>query len=182
MKRVIVLTAAALALAGCAHRATNRPPAAKLVAPALSAPSAALTAPAPAKGLDWFADLQGAQGKLAYGAPHSDDVRLMLTCAKGSGKVTVDQPAAPPAAGAPALLSIASGSARARWLAEAKPLETAPGQVMLTVTVNSTEPVMDAFQRNGWIIGLTADGKPDGAGMAPHGGDGAVKRFFEFCG
>ena len=103
MKRVIAVALTAGAVAGCAHN-TAKPPAAKLLRPASVSPSAALTAPAPAAGLDWVMTADGDQAKLAYGAAGSDDVRLVITCAKGSGKVSIRRTLSADQAGSPAVL------------------------------------------------------------------------------
>ena len=39
----------------------------------------------------WFYNAEGGEAKLAYGTPQSDDVVLSLTCAPGSGRVTLSQ-------------------------------------------------------------------------------------------
>jgi hypothetical protein len=178
MKRVIAFALAAGALAGCAHNA--RPPAAKLLRPATVSPSAALAAPVPASGLNWFLADEDGSAKLAYGAASSDDVRLMMTCAKGSGKVSVSRTVTPKDAGTPPILALASGSARGRWLAAATPAADQDGHTQLTVAMTTTEPTLEAFQRNGWIEAVNADGKSEG--MAPQPGDTAVRRFFNYCG
>jgi hypothetical protein len=182
MKHVFLLAGVALALAACGHRDNLKPQAARLLAPALVAPSAALATPTPVKGLDWFITTEGAQAKLAYG-PANADASMMLTCAKGSGKLAMTRLAPADQAGDPPILALASGSAKGRWLATAQPAAGQAGAVELSVTTTTTDPAMDAFMRNGWLTPITPDGKPSGPGMAPHsGGESAVKQFFTFCG
>jgi hypothetical protein len=180
MKRVIAVALAAGAVAGCASHSGYKPPAAKLLRPASTSPSAALTAPVPASGLSWFMVNEEGKAKLAYGAANSDDVRLMLTCAKGSGKLTVSRMVAADQAGATPILTLGSGSARGRWLAKAEPATDQAGRTQLVVDMTTTEPAIDAFERNGWVSAINADGKVEG--MAPQPGDTAVHRFFDYCG
>jgi Prokaryotic membrane lipoprotein lipid attachment site len=181
MKRVIAVALAAAALAGCSHnRGAYKPPAAKLLRPASTSPSTVITTPTPASGLDWFMTAQGGQAKLAYGAPNSDDVHLMMVCSKGSGKLSVSRTVTTEQAGAPPILALASGTARGRWLATAAPSAEQSGHTQLNVNLTTTEPAIDAFDRNGWITAINADGKTEG--MAPQPGENAVRRFFDFCG
>jgi hypothetical protein len=178
MKRVIAIALAAGAVAGCAHNA--RPPAAKLLRPAAVSPSAALATPTPVSGLDWYMTNEDGTAKLAYGAANSDDVRMMMTCAKGSGKLSITRTVTAQEAGTPPILGLVSGSARGRWLATSAPAANQADHTELTVALTTTEPTIDAFQRNGWISAINADGKTEG--MAPHPGENAVRRFFDFCG
>lgn len=180
MKRVVVIAFAGAALAGCASHSTYKPPAAKLLRPAAPSAAATLSQPAPVAGLDWFVVNTGGEAKLAFGRPNSDDVRLMMVCAKGSGKVTMSRTVAAADAGETPTLYLGSGSARGKWLASARPSADQAGHVDLTVKTSTTDPAIDAFQRNGWISAIQADGKTEG--MAPHPGENAVRRFFDFCG
>jgi hypothetical protein len=139
-----------------------------------------LATPTPVSGLDWFVSNEDGKAKLAYGAPNSDDVRMMMTCAKGSGKLSVTRTVTAQEAGTPPILALASGSARGRWLATAAPADDQAGRTQLTIALTTSEPMMEAFQRNGWIEAMNADGKK--VGMAPQTGDTAIRRFFDFCG
>jgi hypothetical protein len=78
------------------------------------------------------------------------------------------------------VLSLASGTARGRWLATTSPAADQAGRTELKVETTTTDPAIDAFQRNGWISAVLADGKTEG--MAAQPGESAVKRFFDFCG
>jgi hypothetical protein len=182
MKRAIAVAlsaSVAAALAGCGHSG-YKPPAAKLLRPASTAPSAVLATPTPVSGLSWFMANENGSAKLAYGAANSDDVHLMMTCAKASGKVTVSRNVPTDQAGPPPILTLGSGTAKGRWLATATPSADQTGHTQLTVNLATTEPTMDAFERNGWITAINSDGKSEG--MAPQPGDNAVRRFFDFCG
>jgi hypothetical protein len=180
MKRVIAFALGASALlAGCGHSG-YKPPAAKLLRPASTGPSTVLATPAPVSGMSWFMAEDGDQAKLAYGRSASDAVKLVLVCHKGSGKLSVTRVVAADQAGPPAVLALGSGSARGHWLAEAKPAADQAGATELSVDMNTTEPMIDAFLRNGWVDALLADGKLEG--MAPQPGDTAVRRFFDYCG
>ena len=114
----------------------------------------------------------GDQAKLAYGRSASEEVKLALACRKGSGKLSVTRFVAADQAGTPPILTLGSGSARGRWLAETKPAADQAGAVALTVDMPTTEPMIDAFVRNGWVDAILADGKLEG--MAPQPGDTAV--------
>ena len=180
MKRVIAFALGAAALlAGCGHSG-YKPPAAKLLRPASAAPSTVLTAPVPVSGLSWFITEDGDQARLAYGKSATEEVKLVLACRKGSGKLNVSRFVAADQAGTPAILTLASGSARGHWLAETKPAADSAGATELTVALTTTEPAIDAFVRHGWVDAIFADGKVEG--MAPQPGDTAVHRFFDYCG
>jgi hypothetical protein len=180
MKRVIaVALGAAALLAGCGHSG-YKPPAAKLLRPATSAPTTVLTAPAPVSGLSWFMSEDGDQAKLAYGRSASDAVKLVLACHKGSGKLSVTRFVADGKAGDPPILTLAAGSARGHWLAQTKPAADQTGATELTVDVTTTEPAIDAFVRHCWIDAILSDGQVEG--MSPQPGDTAVRRFFDYCG
>jgi hypothetical protein len=176
MTRVIVLAAAAALLAGCGHAP---PPAAKLLAPAVAAPTVALTAPKPVNGLDWRLTVEGDHARLAYGASPADTGHLTLTCAQRSGKITLDRPVAADQAGTPSVLVLGSGSARGRWLATQGPGDQA-GRVDLQASVSANDPAIDAFLRNGWVTAINTDGKTEG--MAPQPGQTNVRQFFDYCG
>ena len=180
MKRVLAFALGGAALlAGCGHSG-YKPPAAKLLRPAEAAPSTVLTAPAPVSGMSWFVAEDGDQAKLAYGKSATEEVKLVLACRKGSGKLNVTRFVTAEKAGDPPVLTLAAGSARGRWLAESKPAADASGASALSVDVPTTEPAIDAFVRHGWVAAITSDGKVEG--MAPQPGDTAVHRFFDYCG
>jgi hypothetical protein len=185
MKRVIAVaqTAAVLgaaALAGCAGHATYKPPAAKLLRPATSTSYFVVPTPTPTSGMDWAMTMDGDHAKLAYGPAQAGDARLTLACAKGSGKLSMSRMVPAEQAATPAVLSLASGSARGHWLATATPAADQAGKTELKVETSTSDPAIDAFQRNGWVAAILSDGKTEG--MAPHPGDTSVRRFFDFCG
>lgn len=180
MKRVIAFAlGVATLLAGCGHSG-YKPPAAKLLRPASTGPSTVLTALAPVSGMSWFLTEDGDQAKLAYGRSASEEVKLALACHKGSGKLSLTRFVAADQAGTPPVLTLGSGSARGHWLAETKPAADQAAATALTVDMTTTEPMIDAFMRNGWVDVILADGKLEG--MTPQPGDTAVRRFFDYCG
>ena len=180
MKRVIAFALGAAALlAGCSHSG-YRPPAAKLLRPAVAGTATVLAEPAPVKGMSWFVSEDGGQARLAYGRSATEAVKLVLACQKSSGKLNVTRYVAADQAGKVPILTLASGSARGHWLAEVKPAADAAGNTGLSVDMTTTEPAIDAFERHGWVAALLPDGKVDG--MAPQPGDAAVRRFFDYCG
>ena len=106
------------------------------------------------------------KAKLAYGAANSDNVRLMLVCAKGSGKLTVSRTVAADQAGDTPVLTLARAPRAAAGSPRPRPPPTRPATSELTVDMTTTEPAIDAFERNGWVSAISADGKVEGIAAA----------------
>jgi len=136
-------------------------------------------APGPQAGRDWIYAADGATGRLAFGTPQSDDVALMMNCAQGSGRVTVQANLPQELAGSPPKLTLVSGTTRATFLASAEPSQLEAGNVFLTAQTRVRDPVLVAFRRNGWI-GISRGDATDR--YAPQPGTTAVRQFFAFCG
>ncbi|HYF22125.1 MAG TPA: hypothetical protein VD929_01890 [Caulobacteraceae bacterium] len=136
-------------------------------------------APDPQAGRDWIYAADGGTGRLAFGTPQSDDVALMMSCAQGSGRVTVQANLPQELAGSPPKLTLVSGSTRATFLASAEASQLEAGNVFLTAQTRARDPVLVAFRRNGWI-GISRGDTTDR--FAPQPGTSAVGQFFAYCG
>ena len=137
--------------------------------------TAAAAAPAPVAGYDWHYTPEDGVARLAYGVEASDDLRLGLDCAAGSGKIdltalgqTGDRE-----------IHLESGGETERFRAEGEPSELHDGDI-LTATSSTREPVMQRFRRVGWIA-QWVDGRREV--YVPHpGSEAGVERFFALCG
>lgn len=144
-------------------------------APEPVATAAAASAPAPVAGYDWHYTSDGDAARLAYGVEASDDLRLGLDCAAGSGKIdltalgrTGDRE-----------IYLESGGDTERFRAEGEPSELHNGE-LLTASASTREPVMQRFRRVGWIA-QWVNGEREV--YAPHpGSEAGVERFFAMCG
>ncbi len=111
--------------------------------------------------------------KLAYGAPDSDDVGLMMECDKGSRTVRVsDIVRSNPAP----MLILASAGGRSELKAAVEPGE---GQPLVTASAPSAAPAFDGFRKSGKI-------EVDYAGLtyslaAKPFEKPTVERFFAMC-
>jgi hypothetical protein len=148
-----------LSLSGCMQDGAQR----------AAAPTPASTVP----GFGLYYMDEGASAKLAYGAPNSDDVDLMLECAKGSRQVQVTEAAG--AAHAPVLTLVSAGR-RADFKAEA---QTGDGSTILVANATTDAAPLQAFRRSGKLevayagarvgVNASADERP------------GVERFFAAC-
>jgi hypothetical protein len=134
------------------------------------------TGPTPAAitpGFGLFYLDEGGSAKLAYGAPNSDDVGLMLQCTKGSRQVQVSEAAS--AAGAPVLTLVSAGR-RAELKAA---VEEGEGSTILVANTATDAAPLQSFRRSGKLevayagarvgVNATADERP------------GVERFFAAC-
>ncbi len=149
--------------------AANRTPAASPVAVPIA------SAPAPVAGYDWHFTPDAESVFLAYGVAESDDLRLGLHCAAGSGKVDLTVPGP---AGVREI-QLESGGETERFPAEGEPSQLHDGDI-LTATAGASEPVFQRFRRVGWMA-QWIDGQREV--YAPHpGSEAGVERFFDRCG
>lgn len=115
----------------------------------------------------------GQTASLAYGQPNSDNVALMLECAKGSGRVQVSDAAR---TGPVPQIVLASSGVKSTLAAR---METAEGPPVLVADARVASPALAAFRRTGRIdvaygdvrYGLSAD----------RAERGRVARFFAAC-
>ena len=159
IRNVLVgLGLAALALAGCSHDDKR---------------AAMMLTEAPQFGL--FFNDQGESASLAYGEANSDNVALMLQCAKGSGKVQVSDIAR---SDEPPALLLASGGAKSDLGARVESLEVGP-QLLVADTAADTA-ALKGFRKTGR---LTVGQGGDSYGVRASARERAeVDLFFTACG
>jgi hypothetical protein len=112
--------------------------------------------------------------KLAYGAPASDNVVLMMTCQPGSDRVLLSTTSA----GGPARIVLKSGRDRSALPATAAPSGLGEGQILEAAAAPS-DKALAGFARNG-ELSLVQTGR-DIALPAPGEQMGDVTRFFDAC-
>jgi len=146
---IVALAAAGFALSGCAHEAA-------------------------AAGYAWSYQQSAGEGvKLAYGAPASDDVLLMMTCAPHSGRVLLSAVTD----GTQEEIVLASGGGHDRFTGAAMPSEL--GGALVEAEVQAGSATLDGFARTG-ELSMTAG--EETVSLAASGADRAdVKEFFETC-
>jgi len=116
---------------------------------------------------------EGASAKLAYGAPNSDDVSLMMQCAKGSRTVQVSDVAR---GGLASTMTLAS-EGRSSTLKTAA--DAGDGTTLVTASVHSDAGPLKGFRRTG-RIDVTYAGANYGIVANPAERVG-VERFFTAC-
>lgn len=162
---LLTLTAFGLAASACS---TVAPP---------SAPEGpvASSAPRPVAGYDWFFSTDGDRAKLAYGAESSDDLKLGLECALGTGVFDLTAGADD---GAAPVIHLESGGDTERYRAQAEPAVVHDG-LILTAQARADTPVFQRFRRVGWLAAWHGD---DRQTYAPHPeSSGRIEQFFAFC-
>lgn len=165
---LFLLTGLALGASACATVESDAP----RPAPALDASAA----PAPISNHDWFFHQDEAEARLVYGLAESDDMRLALDCARGSGRLILSALGGP---GAKPEIHVESGGETRRFPAKSEPSQLHEG-VFLTAEATADTPVFQRFRRLGWMA-LWRDGVREA--YAPHPGSAAnIERFFVFCG
>ncbi len=117
---------------------------------------------------------EGASAKLAYGAPNSDDVGLMMECAKGSHVVDLSDAAR--AGGAASKLILASNG---RKTAIPTATSMGDGAPLLTARISSDSAPLQAFRRSGKID--VAYGETTYGIAASASERAGVERFFAAC-
>jgi len=116
---------------------------------------------------------EGASAKLAYGAPNSDDVSLMMQCAKGSHTVQVSNLAR---GGAASTMTLAS-EGRTSTLKTA--MDSGDGAALVTASARSDAAPLKGFRRTG-RIDVAYAGSTFGIVANPAEKLG-VERFFTAC-
>jgi hypothetical protein len=116
---------------------------------------------------------EGPSAKLAYGEANSDNVGLMLQCAKGSRMVEVtDAVRSSPAP----TLTLASAGKSAALKAE---VQSGEGAAIVTAKTPSTSPVLAGFRQSGKIE-VSYAGLRYGVAAKPQE-RASVERFFTAC-
>lgn len=164
---LIILTGLALGAAACATLET----------PAEPAPAVASTGtPAPVADHDWFYHRDGGEARLVYGLAESDDLRLGLDCAQGSGRLALSAVAGPDARPE---IHIEAGGETERFPAQSEPSQLHDG-VFLTAEARADAPVFQRFRRVGWLA-VWLDGERQAYAPQPDSAPN-IERFFAFCG
>ena len=144
-----------------------------LIASCTLAACAHQTAPQATTGMAWFLDATESEGaKLAFGAPSSDNVLLMMTCKPRSGAVQVSLMGFE--GGRAPSLQLASGGAVARLAAQSAPGLHAP---ILEATARASDPVLASFARTGQLA-VGAGARPT---ALPAADRAQSRRFVESC-
>jgi hypothetical protein len=133
-------------------------------------------APKPTAGQDWRLVTDADHALLAYGSGSGADDKLMLTCAKGSGQVSVWRPNAEGAASGS--VTVRSGTAQGTFLAVAQPSPVGGGGQTLAFNASTLDPIMQAFWKRGWLDLVDGDTVTH---MSPQPGNNVVRSFFSFC-
>ena len=149
--------AGALGLAACMH--SERPLA---IAPQ-AAPSAYRL---------FYMD-EGSSAKLAYGAPNSDDVSLMMQCAKGSHMIDISDVARD---GTPPTLLLASSGKSARLTVQPS---SGDGETLVVARAQTDAQPLRAFRRSGRIEVVYSGTRYVIAAGAPE--RVGVEHFFSDC-
>jgi hypothetical protein len=166
VSRLIPLSALALSAAVLAACSTTTP------APA---PGASSGRPAPVAGLDWHLTLDEPEAKLAFGIEESDELKLGLTCERGSGRLEIT--AMRPAGARD--LHLESGGETERFAARAEPSGLHEG-VFLSAQARTSHPVFQRFRKVGWLADIQGARRET---YAPHAASAPqIEQFFSFCG
>lgn len=170
MKRVTLVLFAASGLAACGGGAALD------AAPGPTPGPLDFPAPAPVEGYDWHLNRHAGQSSLAFGLAESDDVRIVLTCDDGSGRVELfrdvetDQPAE---------IHLEAGGETERFPAASEPSLLSGGQI-LTADAPLSRPVFQRFRSLRWLTAWQGGVRED---YAPHPESSAnIDAFFAACG
>ncbi|MET0272575.1 MAG: hypothetical protein ABW360_06260 [Phenylobacterium sp.] len=120
-----------------------------LIAACLLAACAHQTAPEAMAGMDWsFTDAAagGGEAKLAFGAPNSDNVVVMLACQAKSGRIAVSTVEASPAAA----ITLTSRGRTSRHAAQALPNELGDG-TLVEAQAPAADPTLASFAETGQL-------------------------------
>lgn len=160
---ILAVAAATAALAACS---TTAP------APVATASSGS---PMPVAGLDWHLTVDEPEAKLAFGIEESDELKLGLTCERGSGRLEIN---AMRPVGVRELY-LESGGETERFAARAEPSGLHEG-VFLSAQARTTHPVFQRFRKVGWLADLHGGQRET---YAPHAASAPqIEQFFAFCG
>ena len=144
---------------------------------ALSFMGACATAPdAEADTRAWVLGADGAETRLAYGTPDSDDAPLMLRCRAGSGRVTVSRDAAKPGEG----VTLASGGRSLTLRGQEEPDMINGEGVIVTAQTSLNGPVLQGFRDSGRLALVTDRRRAELPATAAERVQ--IRRFFQTCG
>lgn len=125
-------------------------------------------------GRGWFADADPAEAKLAYGAPQSDDVDLILSCAPRSGRVALMRSGPADPGG----VTLASGSRRVTVPGRSAP-DLITGGLLTTGETPADTAVLRRFRDTGRLA-VIRDGEPH-ALPATAAERAAIRTFLDSC-
>ena len=131
--------------------------------------------PAPIQGYDWFFHPETTEAKLVYGVEMSDDLRLGLTCEKGTGRVEITTNAPRGVRE----IHLESGGETERFLAHGEASELNDGD-FLTAEAATSIPVFQRFRRVGWLAQW--EGEKRETYVPQPAAQSSIERFFAFCG
>ncbi|MBX7250122.1 MAG: hypothetical protein K1X35_13885 [Caulobacteraceae bacterium] len=122
----------------------------------------------------WNLYVEGDQAKLAYGAPNSDLVGVMLTCNRGDGAVVVSGDVSPDKP----MLVLTSGE---RKLQLSGPAETDPfgGGLYMEARASTHDAALERFARTGDLALQRGFGRTEMRATAHAKGD--IEKFFAHC-
>lgn len=126
-----------------------------------------------APGFGLYYNDAGQTASLAYGQPNSDNVALMLECAKGSGRVQVSDAAR---TGPVPQIVLASSGMKSTLAAR---MEASEGPPVLVADAGTASPALAAFRRTGRID--VAYGDVRYGVSADRAEQGRVAKFFAAC-
>lgn len=131
-------------------------------------------APAPLANYDWHLNLEPQEAGLAYGVANSDEVKLQLRCAAGSGALDLaamlDKPSRQ--------LILESGGDTERYPAESEDAGITEAYYA-QARARTKDPVFQRFRRLGWIA--VWDGETRRTYAAHPQSRGDIERFFVAC-
>jgi hypothetical protein len=128
-----------------------------LLALTLGACATAQDADAEADTRTWISVADGAEARLAYGTPDSDDAPLLLHCRTGSGRVTVSLNGAE----AGEALTLASGGRKVALKGSEEPDLLHGEGVIVTADARADHPVMQGFRNTGRLAFITRRGRAE---------------------
>jgi hypothetical protein len=164
LSKILPSVLALSALAACAtpHRTPG------------ATPMADAGAPAPIANYDWHLSLEPQEAGLAYGVANSDEVKLQLRCATGSGALDLGAILEKPSR----QLHLESGGDTERYPAMSEDAGITDG-AYAEAGAKTKDPVFQRFRRLGWIA--VWDGETRRAYAAHPQSLADIERFFVAC-
>jgi hypothetical protein len=139
-----------------------------------SGPTANAGAPAPLPNYDWHLNLEPQEAGLAYGVANSDEVKLQLRCATGSGALSLAAMLEKPSR----QLHLESGGDTERYAAVSEDAGITDGHYA-QADAKTKDPVFQRFRRLGWIA--VWDGETRRTYAAHPQSLSDIERFFVAC-
>lgn len=137
-------------------------------------PLASSGAPAPLPNYDWHLSFEPQEAGLAYGVANSDEVKLQLRCATGSGALDLAAMLEKPSR----QLHLESGGDTERYPAASEEAGITDGHYA-QASAKTKDPVFQRFRRLGWIA--VWDGETRRTYAAHPQSLADIERFFVAC-